>query len=205
ARDYPRQYDHDYVLGAILADAGNLGEEQRPHVRYFSLHNAVVDADPTFSLAGKRQALFRAIAELSKKDAPAPTAADPAGVVFRVELRQSGWGLQPFERRRLDGMKMEVREPSKVNLFDLILLEYPFGHLEPDSATFKQVSEQFLKPADQAVPIAYLRADWFVDEFSQSPVAAEFIDVLELPKPAKRDPQFTIPLPREPKGKGISI
>src|SRR5262249_58458413 len=41
---YPRRFDDAYVQGSILADLGSrVKAEDRPHVRYFSLHNLMPD------------------------------------------------------------------------------------------------------------------------------------------------------------------
>jgi hypothetical protein len=182
AAAYPRDFDDQYVLSSILADIQRLTEAERPHVRYFSLHNLIPDADPAFQLEARRQALRQAIADHSINKQARVEPIDPVQSVFRVSLRraETGWESTPFERQvKVDGKSKA--EPSKVNLFDVILIEYPLGRSYSASPTYKQLTDQFLKPANQVVPIAFVRGDWFGDEFCRSVVGKEIRYALELP------------------------
>src|SRR5207247_11005717 len=97
AASFRREFDDSYVLNSILTDVERLDQADRPHVRYLSLHNAVA-GDP-LKVAAPRDALFQAIADLSKaKDRPG--VADPFQMVYRVDLRKTVWDLRPFKGRR---------------------------------------------------------------------------------------------------------
>ena len=89
-----------------------------------------------------------------------------------VDIRKLGWDQQPFERPQDEEML-----PSTVNLFDLALLEYPYGILYEDSETFDRLKEEFLVPAGQVRPIPYLRADWFVSTATQPPLYEDFFQM----------------------------
>lgn len=191
AASFPRQFDDAYVLSSIAADIKRLPQAERPHVRYFTLHNVVAD-DP-LKIAGPRDALFQAIGDHSKvKDKPG--VADPFQMVYRIDLRNTGWDLQPFKGRRVEDKKVFPVD-SKVNLFDVILLEYPFGILDAKSPDFQKIAKLFLEPAGQVVPITHVRADWFADTFAKSPVATELRGALDLPAPPPRNPLADRPLP----------
>ena len=64
---------------------------------------------------------------------------------------------------------------SAVNLFDLLLLEYPYGVVSEDSETFDKLQREFLGLAGQVRPIAYVRADWFVCTATLPPLYEDFL------------------------------
>ena len=93
--------------------------------------------------------------------------------IFAVDLRQLGWHQTPFERwqgnRKLG--------PSPVNLFDLALLDYPYGIVYEDSETFDNLLNEFLLPSGVVRPIPYVRADWFVSTITQPPFYEDFLNL----------------------------
>jgi hypothetical protein len=120
---------------------------------------------------------------------PPLEAADTAATVFRVDLSKTGWDMKPFQRRILVGMTAK-QIPSDVNLYDLILLEYPHGRLYPNDAAFRQLAELYLKPAHQVRPLPFIRGEWFANEFAASAVAAEIRGALERPEPKEAAPKM---------------
>jgi hypothetical protein len=174
AADFPRQFDDAYVTNAIAADMERVPEADRPYVRYFSLHNLLGD-DANLP---PRDALFDAIGDLSKPDAPPPASVDPFQLVYRVDIRQTGWGFVPFKLSVLDKDRKRHTVESKVNLFDVILIEYPLARLDANLPAWAKLPKAFLESAGRVVPILYLRGDWFADEFAKSPVAREIREVL---------------------------
>src|SRR5437764_788404 len=66
-----------------------------------------------------RDALVRALNHLTwKKEVVTPTAIEPTGTVFRIDLDQLGWDERPFQVRRPPAKDVA----SPLNLFDLVLL-----------------------------------------------------------------------------------
>ena len=98
---------------------------------------------------------------------PAPI--EPTSTVFRIDLRALGWDERPFERVG------DHAGAAPLNLFDLALLEYPYGVVYEDSEAFDQLAREFLGPAGQVRPIAYVRADWFVSTATQPPLYDDFL------------------------------
>jgi serine/threonine-protein kinase len=92
-------------------------------------------------------------------------------MVFRIDLRTLGWDATPFERI-VDG---KPAGPSAINLFDLALLEYPYGVVPEGSETFDQLQREFLGPAGQVRPLVYVRADWFVSTATLPPLYEDFL------------------------------
>lgn len=168
-----------YVLKAILRDVRALPAEDRPFARYFSLNHLLTGGATADELQLHRDALAKAINHLSwQHEVVRPHPIEPSQTVLRVDLRALGWDERPFERI-VDG---EPAGPSPVNLFDLALLEYPYGVDYEDSETFDRLATEFLAPAGQVRPIPYVRADWFVSTATLPPL---YEDILRLPADLK--------------------
>ncbi|MCX7701556.1 MAG: hypothetical protein N2039_11835, partial [Gemmataceae bacterium] len=193
ATAFPAGFDEGYVRRTILTDIERRTPEERIRGRYFSLHNLVRDDDVSFTLESRRAALRQAVARLSKAPGAQLTPIDAAATVFRLDIAQAGWDFRPFQRREVVEQK-ERLTPSPVTLHDVILIEYPFGRLDPGEPTFGRLVELFLRPANQLVPILYLRGDWFSEVFLGSRAASDLARALDLPPP----PLHSGPPPRLP-------
>src|SRR5262249_22633749 len=68
-------------------------------------------------------------------------------------------------------------DPSRISLYDLVLLEYPHGAVPDESETGKAVVKDYLARAGMLRPIAYVRGDWFVDAVTRTPL---YDDLLQL-------------------------
>src|SRR5262249_13090360 len=97
---------------------------------------------------------------------------DPAGAVLRIDLQSLGWHRHPY------------KDQSKLNLFDLVLLEYPYCWLPTDSPIYADVF-RFLKDAAQIRPISYVRADWLAHAVTQAPLHTDFLAALGKPPDSK--------------------
>jgi serine/threonine-protein kinase len=166
----------DHVLKMVRAHVRSLSREERRYVRYFSINHVLTAGATQAELELQRQALAKAINHLSwEKRVVRPMSVDgPADTVFAVDLRKLGWDAQPFERWQ-GGQRVG---PSQVNLWDLVLLEYPYAIFYEDSDTFDHLLEEYVGPAGMIRPIAYVRADWFVSVVTQPPL---YEDMLRLP------------------------
>jgi serine/threonine-protein kinase len=165
----------EYVLRAILADVRGRKPEDRRFVRYFSLNHLLLGGVTADELDAHRDALAKTINHLSwEPGLVRPTPVDaPANTVFAVDIRQLGWHLAPFEA--FDGGLSLGK--SKVNLFDLALLEYPYAVLYKDSEVFDRLAEEYLAPADMARPVPYVRADWFVSTVTLPHLYEDFLQL----------------------------
>jgi serine/threonine-protein kinase len=164
----------EVVLEAILQDVRRLPQEARSFARYFSLnHLLAAGADPE-ELELHRDALAKAINHLSWQEGLVrPEPIEPTRTVFRVDLRDLGWHQHLLERI-VDG---KPAGPSRLNLFDLALLEYPYGVVPEDSGTFDRLATEFLGPAGQVRPIPFVRADWFVSTATRPPLYEDFLQL----------------------------
>lgn len=160
----------DYVLKQILTHVRGLRSEDRPFVRYFSINHTLTAGATAAQLELHRQALAKAINHLSWENRLVrPQTIDaPANTVFAIDLRELGWHRQPFTAQA--GGKRQ-----SLNLFDLALLEYPFGVVYPDSDTFDRLAEEYLQPAGMVRPVPFVRADWFVSVITQPPLYEDFL------------------------------
>jgi serine/threonine protein kinase len=181
-----------YVLKSILKDVRGLPPMDRPHVRYFSLDHLRATGATDKQLAEYRDALVEAITYLSGgKDGIVLQEIDPAHTVFRLDLRTLGWDQPRFQR--VGDPKGKDPQPDKegvkrLNVFDSALLEYPYATIDRESKLAADVAKEFLEPAGQVRPIAYLRADWFVNVATQPPLAEDFLPHQRAGRPLDQKP-----------------
>lgn len=163
----------DYVLKKILEHVRTLPAKDRPYARYFSINHTLSAGATADELETQRQALAKAINHLSwQRELVAPKPIDgPVGSVLYVDIRELGWDAQPFEVIR-DG---NATGKSPYNLYDLALLDYPYGVIYENSETYEQLLEQYLIPAGLVRPIPYVRADWFVSVVTLPPLYEDFL------------------------------
>ena len=95
-------------------------------------------------------------------------------------LREAGWDHKPFDKLNNAGM---VAGPADGTLFDVVLMEYPFGVLPTAVKEAEKLGEKFLGPAKQVRPFAFVRGDWFVEASTTAPLVN---DLRELIKPPYR-------------------
>ena len=166
----------DHVLKKVLAHVRSLPPPERRRVRYFSINHILMAGATEAEMDLQREALAKAINHLSwQKEIVRPTAIDkPHNTVFAIDLEKLGWGARPFERWR-DGKRLGA---SSVTLWDLALLEYPYGTFYEGSDTFERLLREYVVPAGLVRPIPYVRADWFVSVVTQPPL---YQDLLRLP------------------------
>jgi hypothetical protein len=157
APGYPKTFDEHYALDSIVSDAAKLPAGELTFCRYLSLAHLV--NDEITSLQPRREALKNALREQSRADASVLQSIDPANSVYRVDLRRLGWEQQPFEFAAMK--EGDKPKPAKLNLFDLILLEYPNGRNHASA-------QQFLAAAGQVLPVSFLEGDWLAEEFPKT-------------------------------------
>ncbi|MGD0044574.1 MAG: hypothetical protein ABSE84_29915, partial [Isosphaeraceae bacterium] len=165
----------DYVLKSILQDVRRTASGDRPFARYFSLNHLLTGGSTAEELDLHRDALAKAINHLTREPKLIrPQPIEPSNTIYRIDLRTLGWDKRPYKIME----NGQPSGPSPVNLFDLVLLEYPYGTTYQASATFDELASEFLAIAGQVRPIAYIRADWFVSVATQPPL---YHDLLGLP------------------------
>jgi mono/diheme cytochrome c family protein len=179
APDFPPPYSETYALATILLDvragrkAGAEGRDVADE-RYVTLNHLLADEKTAADLPLYRAALTKALNQLStgpKLVMPTPIDADET--IFRIKLSDFGWDARPFGRK-------------DVNLFDLLLIEYPLASVperppaeRPDRPTLAQlVTGEYLATVSLLRPIPYVRGDWLAAAATQAPL---YEDMLRLP------------------------
>lgn len=166
------------ILKTILAHVESLPRADRPFVRYFSLMHLVAEGTTPENLAVHRDALVKAINHLSRRRAIVrPQVIDEGtGGLLAVDIRELGWDTSPFSHSAETPAELRA-----VNLWDLALLDYPYGLAMPGSETFDRLGEAYMVPARLIRPVAFMRADWFMSVVTQPPLYEDF---LRLPRTA---------------------
>jgi serine/threonine-protein kinase len=174
-----RGFGQDSILGAILQDVRRLPVADRKFARYFSIAHLMNAGASRDELDIQRDALAKAINHLSwQPELVRPTPIETTRTIFRIDIRQLGWDKQPF--RQVKGGKFVAN--SNINIFDLALLEYPYGMVSHQSANYLLLVQEFLTHANQVRPVPYVRADWFVSTVTLPPLYEDF---LQLPRTLK--------------------
>jgi mono/diheme cytochrome c family protein len=166
----------EHVLKTILEHVRATRGNDRTYFRYFSINHLLTGGATREELDRHADAFAKAINHLSlEASLVRPTALDePQRSVFAVDIRKLGWHKQPFHT---EDEKAETNEHSPLNLFDLVLLEYPYAAIYEDSETFDHLVEEFILPANLARPVPYLRIDWFVSTATQPPLYEDFLQL----------------------------
>ncbi len=173
------QRGEEYVLGVILKDVRALKDagKQPERYRYFSFNHLLAQDVTAEVLEANRQALTLIVNHLSLLPTfERPEAIEKTNTVFRLDICKLGWDRQPF--KRIDKATNKELGPSTLSIFDLVLLEYPYGAFLEGSETYQNLLAEFLEPAHQVAPVPYLRGDWFINSAGRPPL---YEDLLQLP------------------------
>src|SRR5262249_51269234 len=150
--------------------------KDRQNARYFTLNHLLADPRPLEHVSQQRKLLAALLRHLSGTKGRLLHPVDDLGTVFRVDLPTLGWDQQPFHVVKLDEHgKTEVVRKSSLKLFDLVLLEYPYGILPAGSELSEQLTREFLAQAMPVRPIPAVRADWFIYRATMRPLYQELL------------------------------
>jgi len=173
---YPKAFDDAMVAAAVEADWRT--RKPAENQRYVSFAN-LIESNP--SLAGLREQESKLRAALqsatSGKRAVELAPVDPAGTVYRLDVKKLGW-IEPDQFVEIDP-RGAPGNPSELLAVDLVSLEYPFAVIEP--ARFAK-----LLPKSRH---AILRGDWLIEALAPgSPLAADLRAMAELADAKPDDP-----------------
>jgi hypothetical protein len=184
AAPFPREFGEDFVLQSILKDVRQRSGDAKAlaATRYFSLNHYLPDAESDLDRA--REAFAKTLQFLAPSPGPVQLVPiDPNQTMFRVDLRQLGWEETPFD-------------DATVNLYDLLLLEYPYASLPNGSDVWRALAEQYFRVARPVRPIAYMNADWLVQTVLRPPFSKELLKAQVKTPPAGLEKLA----PRQPEG-----
>jgi len=158
--------DDQAVQTAIRDHLRAQDRSDRPYQRYFTLanlHNNRKVSDEELCLA--RAGVSKMVNSLSRKPLiVVPTAIGPGQTVLAIDIRKLGW----------DHSRVWMR----------LLKEYPYGlkftnHRDP---VFREVALEIESLLGPDVPLADIRADWFLDTAGRPDI---YDAILDLPKSAQ--------------------
>src|SRR5262245_21921362 len=176
---YPAHFDDAYAYDAILSDlSGDVPVRDVPLYRYLTLHHLAEDATTTDFIKARADFL-RDLPKVFSQTWGGPQTVDAHGTIFRINLRDVGWDHKPFVKIDSDG---KDNGPSHVNVFDVVLLEYPYLRLPSGSATFEKIGAKLLKPAKQVRPAPFVRGDWFIQATTTTSLGKDLATLLNLGK-----------------------
>lgn len=170
-----------YVLQTILEDVGALRRKETAveNYRYFSLNHLLAAGATREELKRERDAFTLIINHLTWErhlERPVPIEAQEVvektggGTIFRVNISDLGWDRKVYSQT-VDGKAQK----SAVTLFDLALLDYPYGTIYTRDPSYDLLMKDFIQQSGQVLPIAFLRADWFTNAVSRPPLYEDFM------------------------------
>ena len=180
AQPFPREYSEQYTLTKILRDVRaatgdpnrNLADEH-----YITLNHLLASDDTAGDLDRYRAALSRALNQLSTGPALVELRPiDPLATIYRIKLSELGWDVRPFSPDPKNPIK--DFDVASVNLYDLLLLDYPLASLPDTSPVGEYLITEYLAKVKPLRPILYLRGDWLASVATQAPL---YNDLLRLP------------------------
>jgi len=165
----------EYVLKQILAHQRSLPEGTAKHMRYFSCNHLLTRGATRDELNLQHDALAKTINHLTYERDPVvvETIDGETASVFAVDIRKLGW--------HSDKLKAEdsfVVAKESLSLYDLLLLEYPYGIGYDDSETYRRLVTEFMKPAKMVRQIPAIRTDWFCSVATQPFL---YHDIMQMP------------------------
>jgi hypothetical protein len=134
-----------YILGEIARD---WDANQSPLARYVALDHLLLGPGGPKRLVDGTKDLQRILAPFTKAGKPAfkLTAIDRQQSIFRLDLDAIGWDVKPFKG-------------SDLNVFDLLLLDYPYGVVPFKEPNFAKVVPM-LRATKPVRPLTHVRGDW---------------------------------------------
>jgi hypothetical protein len=175
AAAYPLRFDDEFAYATILADAEKAGPETGANYRYLSLHHLADEGE-----LSKARATFLAETASVLKAGAVIQPLDPTQTIFRFDLQKAGWHHKPFKKLNEKG---EDAGQADGNLFDVVLLEYPYATYPEKSAAFDKLASTFLVHARQVRPVPFVRGDWFAEATTTSQLADDLRNLIQLFEP----------------------
>lgn len=165
----------EYVLKQILAHQRAQDSSDQKFMRYFSANHLLTRGATREELDLQRDALAKAINHLTYEREPVTVSVvdGETASVFAVDIRRLGW-----HSPALTAEDDFITARSSLNLYDLLLLEYPYGIGYEDSQTYDRLVTEFMEPAKMVRQIPCLRTDWFCSMATQP---ALYHDIMKMP------------------------
>lgn len=165
----------EHVLNEILKHQRSLPSSEKRFVRYFSSNHLLTRGATREELGLQRDALAKTINHLTYEREPVMVEAidGDSASVFAVDIRKLGW-----HRDALQAIEPPSKLKPALNVYDLLLIEYPYAIGYDDSETYEKLSTEFMRPAGMIREIPYMRIDWFC---SVAPQPVLYHDIMHMP------------------------
>ena len=165
----------EFVLKSILDHQRSLPVSKRVFYRYFSCNHLLTRGATRDELNLHRDALLKTINHLTYEREPVgvETIDGDTSTVFAVDIRKLGW-----HRESLVKLDESLAQKRSLDLFDLMLLEYPYAVAYEESDIYEQLASNFMTPANLIRHIPYLRIDWFCSTALQPHL---YHDLMQMP------------------------
>ena len=198
---FPAGFKDEFAWQVIADDAAKLSPGELAVTRYLTMHHLVGDAD----FAATRETVLKQVRRLIRPTAKGPAAADATGTVFRLNLKEAGWDHQPFAE--VDATNKVTNTNVQAGVFDVFLLDYPFGRFPADTPLGDALAKAFLDKAGMKRPVPFVHADWFAHLLTGTPLGKD-IAVMVTPNEVKPPEGLTsatpLPAPRPPAGAALT-
>ena len=159
----------DHILGEAARDWAKLEDAARADARYLSLNHLLAAPDGPARLAAARKELERMLGAFVSEGAKLDLSPiDKQQSVFRLGLGSLKWNARPFVIP--PSKKGEKAAPSPLDLFDLVLLEYPYAVV-----SFSKAFAEAGPLLKRVRPIACVRGDWLLGLLADQRFARELM------------------------------
>ncbi|NBO92976.1 MAG: hypothetical protein EBV06_11795 [Planctomycetia bacterium] len=168
-------FGEEVQFDLIAADWKTIAADKQPRIRYLSLNHLLATE------AGKKrlpvakaelQRILQGFTNAKPMDLDLKPL-DKAQSIFRLDLASIGWNARPF----ITGESKKTM-PLALDLFDLLLLEYPYGFVPFKAKNWPQMVP-IVKTMKALRPVPIIRADWLIATLSDPVMAAEMLLLLE--------------------------
>ncbi len=165
-------WGEEYVLKQVMRDQKGLPAADRARARYISLDYLLCLPDGPVRLARARKELERVLPALAGPGAAGfkLTPVDAQQSVFRIDLATLAWDRRPFIIPPADPEKEKPR-PSKLTVFDIIVLEYPYTVVSFTPPFVEAVP--YLVATEYVRPVVHVRGGWLLGLLNDRKFARE--------------------------------
>ncbi len=164
APPFPAEGGDSYVLDMIAGDLRTLSADpaRMSRQRYVSFNHLRDLPDAALYLDVCRDAFLKALNHLTTMpELVRPTPIDPDRTIYRLDLQDLGWDARFFEN---------AKKRSDLNLYDVLLLEYPYAPLPNLTERSGDVLANYLTNSGLRSPVLFVRGDWLIMSATQPPL-----------------------------------
>ena len=99
----------------------------------------------------------------------APPGQTTLPTIYCLDIRELGWHIPCFDAYETGATGEKPYAPAKMNLYDLMLLEYPYATMYYKADSYKTLYDEYLRHCGMVRPIPYIRAGLVVQRLHAAP------------------------------------